>query len=167
MGTPMQTLFKKIFIFCAAISFLSSFTLSSLYAASDKDMSGWGNDDEYNKLYNSRELDKLRGTVLKFKKVSPLPGMSKATVLVLDDDGDKIDVHLCPVSFATPKETGIKRGDRVKIKGSWAEIDGEDVFLASKVKKGEHYAFKVRLTKDGTPFWNMSTDQLNIERAKE
>lgn len=167
MGTPMQTLFPKIFIFCAAISFLSFFTLSSLYAASDVDMSGWGNDDEYNKLYNSRELDKLRGTVLKYKKVSPLPGMSEATVLVLDNDGDKIDVHLCPVSFATSKETGIKRGDRVKIKGSWAEIDGEDVFLASKVKKGEHYEFKVRLTKDGTPFWNMSPEQLNIERAKE
>lgn len=167
MGTTMQPLFKKIFIFCAVLFFLSSFTLSSLYAASDKDMSGWGNDDEYNKLYDSRELDKLRGTVLKFKEVSPLPGMSMATVLVLDNDGDKIDVHLCPVSFATPKDTGIKKGDSVKIKGSWAEIDGKDVFIASKVKKGEQYEFKVRLTKDGTPFWNMSTEQLNIERAKE
>ena len=136
-------------------------------AGSTEGMDGWGDDDEYNKLYNPRELDKLRGTVLKFKKLRPLSGMSKATVLVLDDDGDTIDVHLCPVSFALPKDTGIKRGDRVKIKGSWAEIDGKDVFLASKVKKGEHYQFKVRLTKDGTPFWNMSAEKLVFEQAQD
>jgi len=136
-------------------------------AGSTEGMDGWGDDDEYNKLYNPRELDKLRGTVLKFKMLRPLSGMSKATVLVLDDDGDTIDVHLCPVSFASPKDTGIKRGDRVKIKGSWAEIDGKDVFLASKVKKGEHYQFKVRLTKDGTPFWNMSAEKLVFEQAQD
>ena len=163
----MQTLLKKMFIFSALLSFLSTLALSPLYAASEKEMKGWGNDDEYNKLYNPRELDKLRGNVLKFKKEKPLPGMSKATVLVLDDDGDKIDVHLCPIWFATAKDTGIKRGDRVKIKGSWAEIDGEDVFLASKVKKGEHYEFKVRLTKDGTPFWNMTPEQLAHERSQQ
>ena len=163
----MQTLLKKMLFFFTVLIFLSTFTFSPLYAGSEKEMKGWGNDDEYNKLYNPRELDKLRGTVLKFKKVKPLPGMSKATVLVLDDDGDKIDVHLCPVWFATAKDTGIKRGDRVKIKGSWAEIDGEDVFLASKVKKGEYYEFKVRLTKDGTPFWNMTPEQLNYERSQQ
>ena len=130
-------------------------------------MEGWGNDDEYNKLYNPKEIDKLRGTVLTFKEVTPLPGMSKAIVLVLDDDGDKIYVHLCPVWFATAKDTGIKRGDRVKIKGSWAAIDGEDIFLAAKVKKGEYYEFKVRLTKDGTPFWNMSPEQLAYERRQQ
>jgi hypothetical protein len=163
----MHTLLKKMFFFFTVLSLLSTFAFSPLYAVSEEELKGWGNDDEYNKLYDPRELDKLRGTVLKFKKGTPLPGMSKATILVLDDDGDKIDVHLCPVSFATAKDTGIKRGDRVKIKGSWAEIDGEDVFMASKVKKGEHYEFKVRLTKDGTPFWNMSPEQLAYERGQQ
>jgi hypothetical protein len=156
------------------ISFLSLlcvmaclFSFSPLHAASDADKQGWGNEDAYNQLYSPRELDKLRGNVLRFKTLSPLPGMSKATVLILDDDGDKIEVHLCPVWFATAKDTGIKRGDRVKIKGNWAEIDGEDVFMASKVKKGEHYEFKVRLTKDGSPFWNMSAEQLAFERSQQ
>lgn len=163
----MQTFLKKIFTFCAVISSLAFLALPSLYAASAEDMKGWGDDDEYNDLYNPRELDKLRGTVLNFKKISPLPGMAEGTVMVLDDDGDKIDVHLCPVAYATPKDTGIKRGDRVKVKGSWAEIDGVDVFLASKVKKGEHYEFKVRLTRDGTPFWNMTAEQLAAESNQE
>ncbi len=146
---------------------LLSLVQVSFLGAAGNDTSGWGNDDAYNKLYSPKELDKLRGTVIRFKKTRPLPGMSKATVLVLDDDGDTIDVHLCPVWYAGPKDTGIKRGDRVKIKGSWAEIDGEDIFMASKVKKGEYYEFKVRLTKDGTPFWNMTPEQQEHERNQQ
>lgn len=163
----MQKILAKMSVVAVVFCFLSSVVVSSLSAGTKKGMEGWGNEGEYNKLYNPRELDKLRGTVIKFKKVRPMPGMAKATVLVLDDDGDTIDVYLCPVSFATAKETGIKRGDRVKVKGSWVEMDGEDVFMASKVKKGEYYEFKVRLTKDGSPFWNMSPEELAHERGQQ
>jgi len=41
------------------------------------------------------------------------------------------------------------------------------VFLASKVKKGESYEFKGRLTMDGTPFWTMTPEQLAKERAQK
>ncbi len=163
----MQSLSTKSFCILSVLSFLVVFASLPLSAASEKEMKGWGGDDEYNQLYSSKELDKLKGRVVKFKKMAPLPGMSDATVLILDEDGDKVVVHLCPVWFATAKETGIKRGDKVKIKGSWAEIDGKDVFMASKVKKGEHYQFKVRLTKDGTPFWGMTPEQLAHERSQE
>ncbi len=163
----MHILIKKAAFLVVLISFLSTIFIVPLYAGSEDDKKGWGNDDDYNQLYSSKELDKLKGRVEKFKKLKPLPGMSKATVLILDEDGDKIIVHLCPVWFATAKDTGIKRGDKVKIKGSWAEINGEDVFMASKVKKGENYEFKVRLTKDGTPFWNMTPEELAHERGQQ
>jgi len=167
MDYPMQTQLKKTLFLLTAVSFLLVYACSPLYAASEKDMEGWGVNDDYNHLYDPKELDKLKGIVIKFKKIRPLPGMSKATALILDEGGDKIIVHICPVWFATAKDTGIKRGDKVKIKGSWAEINGEDVFMASKIKKGEHYQFKVRLTKDGTPFWTMSEKQLAYERNQE
>ncbi|MEN8200620.1 MAG: hypothetical protein ABFR63_11170 [Thermodesulfobacteriota bacterium] len=164
----MQRFPKKTIVLVFLISFLSLLVSPFIYAAgSDKEMKGWENDSEYNQLYNPKEMDKLKGRVEKFKKLSPLAGMSKATVLILDDEGDKIAVHICPLWFATPKDTGIKRGDKVKIKGSWAEIDGKDVFMASKIKKGDNFSFKVRLTKDGTPFWNMSPEQLAHERAQQ
>lgn len=51
------------------------------------------------------------------------------------------------------------------VKGCWAEINGKDVFMASKVKKGESFEFKVRMTKDGTPFWTMTPDQVAKERG--
>jgi len=163
----MQRLLKNASFLILISSFLSTIFVSHLYAGSENDKQGWGNDDQYNQLYSPKELDKLKGRVEKFKTLKPLAGMSKATVLVLNEGGDKIMVHLCPVWFAKAKETGIKRGDKVKIKGSWAEINGEDVFMASKVKKGEHYEFKVRLTKDGTPFWNMTPKELAYERGQK
>jgi len=33
------------------------------------------------------------------------------------------------------------------------------------VRKGDSPEFKVRLTKDGTPFWTMTPEQLAKERA--
>lgn len=163
----MRTLSKRTFTLLGLLFFLSTFFSSPIYAVSAEEKKGWGNDDEYNQYYNLKESDKLKGRVKSFKEVEPLPKMSKATVLILDEDGDEIVVHLCPVWYAKAKDTGIKRGDKVKIKGSWAEINGKDVFMASKVKKGEHYEFKVRLTSDGSPFWNMSQEELARERKKE
>jgi hypothetical protein len=62
--------------------------------------------------------------------------------------------------FSQPEEVGVKKGDRVKIKGCRAKINGKDVLTASKVKKGDYFAFKVRLTQNGTPFWVMTPEEL-------
>lgn len=136
--------------------------------AKDHDMTGWEAGSEYNLLYNPKELDRIKGEVVKFTKITPLKGMAPGTALLLDEgDGEPILVHLCPNSYASSKETGIKRGMKAKIRGSWALIDGKDVFLASKIKQGDHFSFKVRLTSDGTPFWTMSPEQLTRELASE
>jgi hypothetical protein len=36
--------------------------------------------------------------------------------------------------------------------------------MASKVKKGESFELKMRLTRDGTPFWTMTPEQLAKEQ---
>lgn len=124
---------------------------------------GWEKDSAYNTYYNYKERDSLKGKLVKFKEVTPLPGMEPATAFILDEGGEKILIHLCPESFISKKETGLKKGVKTKVKGSWATIDDEDVFIAAKVKQGEDFELKVRLTKDGTPFWTMSPE----ERRKE
>ncbi len=145
---------------------LFTFVVSS-QAADKNGMKGWESGSAYNKLYDPKERDTLKGKVVKFKKVTPLPGMAPGTALVVEEGkDDKTLVHLCPRSYATAKETGIKRGDKVKIKGSWVEIDDEFIFIAAKVKKGDSFSFKVRLTSDGTPFWTMSPEQLAKEKAQ-
>ena len=65
------------------------------------------------------------------------------------------------------KDIGIKKGDKVKVRGVWVEIDGEDVVIASKIKKGDYFELKVRLTNSGKPFWTMSPEELNKEKASK
>lgn len=131
------------------------------------DMGGWEEDSAYNALYQPAELDRLKCTVSKVIEVEPMPGMSPGIALLVDDgEGEKITVHLGPKWFLGDS-VAIKRGDKLKIRGSWAEIDGSDVFMASKIKKGDYYELKVRLTKNGKPFWVMSEEELAKERAAE
>lgn len=129
-------------------------------------MGGWEKGGAYDRFYNPQELDKIKGTVVKIQKVAPLEGMSPGVALTIEDkEGSKTLVHLGPRWFIDPKTMGIQVGDKVKVTGCWADINGQEVFMASKVKKGDHFEFKVRLTKDGTPFWTMSPEELAKERA--
>jgi len=54
---------------------------------------------------------------------------------VKDQDKDIVIVHLGPKSFVKVDSIGLKKGDRVKVKGAWAQIAGKDVFMASKSEK--------------------------------
>lgn len=132
-----------------------------------KDMGGWEENGAYNKLYKAAELDRIKCTVMKITEVEPMPGMSPAVALIVDDgDGEEIMVHVGPKWFIGDN-IGIRRGDELKIRGSWAEIDGEDIFMASKIKKGDFFSLKVRLTKNGKPFWTMTPEELAKEREQE
>ena len=127
-------------------------------------MKGWEIDSPYNQLYDASEMDAFKGTVRAFKEIVPLKGMSPGVgVVVRDRDGEDILVHLCPIAYRAESEIGVKKGDRVKLKGVWVEIDGQDVFMASKIKRGDYFEFKVRLTKNGKPFWTMTPEELAKE----
>jgi hypothetical protein len=136
-------------------------------ASAADEKKGWGVNDPYNMLYNAKELEKFKATVVKVMEVVPMPGMSPATAMEVREGNETILVHLCPVWFSKPSDIGIKPGDSVTLRGSWAEINGKDVFIASKVKKGDFHEFKCRLTKDGTPFWTMTPEQLARERQSQ
>lgn len=145
------------------LCFAFMFVLTSTGFSGENNYKGWEVESEYNSYYNYKERDSLKGKIKKFKKITPLEGMQPGTAFLLDDGGDEILVHLCPWDYANPRETGIRKGITTKIKGVWAEIDGQDVFMAAKVKQGEEFQFKVRLTKDGKPFWTMGPEELTRE----
>ena len=131
-------------------------------------MKGWEAGSEYNNHYDIREYEKIRVWFIRAKEVTPMPGMSPATVLEVREGDDIIEVHIGPVWFRKPSEIPLKKNDRIKIKGVWAEINGKDVFMASKIKKDPDFEIlKVRLTKDGTPFWTMTPEQLKRETMSD
>jgi hypothetical protein len=134
--------------------------IGTICAADEDGMQGWGINDPYNNYYDLTKFEKFRAWVVGFKTEAPMPGMSPGTIMVVKTGTQLIDVHICPAWFAKPGDIGVKKGDRVKIKGCRAEIDQKEVFMAAKVKKGDYFEFKVRLTKSGKPFWTMSPEEL-------
>lgn len=138
-------------------------------AGDRKDMGGWDLDSPYNRYYDASEMDRLKGYVKKVKTVVPMKGMSPGVALVFEEakGGDTSLVHVCPEWYMGTKDIGIKKGDKLKIRGVWAEINDEFIFMASKIKKGDYFVLKVRLTKDGKPFWTMGPEELAKELASQ
>jgi hypothetical protein len=94
--------------------------------------------------------------------------MSPGVAIILrESKSDSTEVHLCPTWYIDHKNTGLKKGDSVKIRGAWAEVGDKFVFMASKIKKGDFFELKVRLTKDGKPFWTMSSEEEEREKANQ
>ena len=150
------------------VSLFLIFGTSWVQAEAQRDMQGWGVDDPYNKLYDVREYEKIRAWVIRVKEVTPMPGMSPATALDVREGAYVYEVHLCPTWYRKPSEIRLKKNARIKLKGVWAEINGKDIFMASKIKKEPDIEIlKVRLTKDGTPFWTMTPQQLAKEMSED
>lgn len=137
------------------------------FAGDQKNMGGWEIDSPYNRLYNANELDRIKGRIEDIKEVVPLPGMSPGVALVVREtpEDETILVHLCPTWHMDSKSTGLRKGDLVKIRGVWIEIGDNDAFAAAKITRGEDFVLKVRLTKDGKPFWVMDPYELAKEKA--
>ena len=164
----MRNRFQQIFKMTALILLSLAVGVSSVQAEEKPDMKGWGIDDPYNKLYDVREFEKVRAYVIRVKEVVPMPGMSPATALDVREGAYEWEVHLCPTWYRKPSEIRLKKNERIKLKGVWAEINGKDIFMASKIKKDPNTEIiKVRLTKDGTPFWTMTPERLAMETKKD
>lgn len=150
-----------ILIICTAAS-------QKLLAEEKSDIKGWEFGSPYNKLYDPSEWDKLKGVALGFKKVTPMPGMSPGVALIIRDREEEIvTCHLGPKTYIESFNIGIRKGEKVTVKGVWVEIDNEDIFIASKVKKGDYYEFKVRRTRDGKPYWAMTPEELAAQKADQ
>lgn len=155
--------FWRLIVLAVCVSVLCE--VGVVMSQDQPDLAGWGKDSEYNKYYQASEFDEFKGTVDEIMEVKPLPGMAPGVGLkVKDQDGDMVTVQVGPKSFVKVDSIGLKKGDRVKVKGSWAQIGGKEIFMASKVKKGENVELKVRRTKDGMPFWLMSPEELAKEK---
>ena len=155
---------RRLMIVATLVLISVAFGFSHALAEEKKDMQGWEIGSPYNQLYDVREFEKIRAWVIRIKEVVPMPGMSPATALDVREGSDVFEVHLCPTWYRKPSEIRLKKNARIKLKGVWAEVNGKDVFMASKIKKDPDIEIiKVRLTKDGTPFWTMTPQQLAAE----
>ena len=153
---------------CTAILLVAMLILAVSAMAGTKanpTITGWEHGGAYDKLYDPKEADTLKGRLTKIIDITPMPGMAPGIGLQIEDKKDKglEIVHLGPKDFVDLGAFGLKVGDQVKVAGAWAEMDDQDVLIAVKVKKDDDSQLKVRRSKDGFPYWSMSPE----ERAKE
>ena len=155
-----KIIFQSFFIvFCLAL-----LSVPSVFAG-EMNIKGWEKGGEYDSLYDNTDRDVFKGTLLKIKSIKPLDGMVEGVGLLVKDkeDGEEVLVHLGPKDFVEPRIKDLRSGVRVKVYGVLVEIDGEYEYMCAKLKAGEDRKYKFRLTKDGTPFWSLSPEELAKE----
>ena len=126
----MQMKLKRLTTIAALVLISVTFGFSYTQAEEKRDMQGWEIGSPYNKLYDVREFEKIRAYVLRVKEVIPMPGMSPATALDVREGASVFEVHLCPTWYRKPSEIRLKKNERIKLKGVWAEVNGQDIFMA-------------------------------------
>ena len=140
---------------------------SSIAFAGDMNIKGWEKGGEYDSLYDNTDRDVFKGTILKIEEIKPMDGMTEGIAILVKDkeDGEEVLVHLGPKDFVEPRIKDLRPGVKVKVYGVLVELDGEYEYMAAKLKAGEERKYKFRLTKDGTPFWSLSSDELKKEES--
>ncbi|WP_432738175.1 hypothetical protein [Maridesulfovibrio sp. FT414] len=157
---------KRIFMFSAVLSCLAILYVSAVFAAG-MNVFGWEKGSKYDKLYDNTDRDVFKGTLLDIKRIVPIEGMTEGIAILVEDkeDGEKVLVHLGPKDFVEPRIKDLRSGMPVKVYGVLVEIDGRYEYMCAKLKAGEERKYKFRLTKDGTPFWSLSDDELKTEES--
>ena len=164
----MRYFFKLKLLLLTSVLLFGSHLSTTLYAAEKQDMAGWENGSEYNRLYRVDKYVKLKGTMVEIIDIVPMEGMAPGVgMIILLQNGERVTVHFAPRWFAKFLNYSFHNGDKVKVKGCWAEIGGKKVFLASKVRNGEYFEVKFRKTKDGTPYWTLKPEEMIQERLED
>jgi hypothetical protein len=98
----------------------------------------------------------VTGTVVSVEQIdSPGGGRGRrglgGTHITLKTSADTLEVHLGPTAFLNEKKVAIAKGDTLVVIGSRVAVDGEPVFIAKEVKKGD----SVWALRDaaGLPLW--------------
>lgn len=148
------------------LTFLFLVSIAGAGSSADIRKEGWEAGSEYDKHFIADDIEDFKGKIVKIIEVEPLDGMDEGIGLIVEEkhERERITVHMGPKDFVKPRMGMLKRGDSVKVYGCFCEIDGDEVFLASKVKKGDDQV-KVRRTRDGMAWWNFSPEELAEEEA--
>jgi len=105
----------------------------------------------YKRIYNSKTVETISGTVEDVQKITIKKGMSDGIHLILKSDRETISVHLGPAWFIEKQATSINKGDQIEVKGSRVTFNGKPAIIAAEVQKGAE-SLHLRDAK-GSPVW--------------
>ena len=113
---------------------------------------GWGPGNQYCLVYKPDTTETISGEVVSVEKTAPRKGMFYGVHLKVKTGEKSVSVHLGPGWYIENQGIIIEPEDKVEITGSKVTFDGEQVIIASEVKKGDE-VLKLR-DGNGIPAWS-------------
>jgi hypothetical protein len=112
---------------------------------------GWGPGSPYNRMYDLKTVETLRGEVVSVSQITPNKGMGAGVHMTLNTGKETISVHLGPSWYLENQDVKIEPKDKVEVKGSKITFGGKPAIIAMEVKKGDEV---LKLRDDaGFPVW--------------
>ncbi len=97
---------------------------------------GWGPGSQYNRIYDPKSSETIRGEVTKVDRITPTQGMSGGIHMLVKTDKETVSVHLGPSWYLENQDVKIEPKDTVEVKGSRVTFGGQPALIASEVRKG-------------------------------
>jgi hypothetical protein len=113
---------------------------------------GWGMGSAYNRMFDPKTVETIRGEVLSIDQVTPTKGMRRGIHLMVKTDKETLSVHLGPSWYIENQDVKILPKDTLEITGSRITFQGKPALIAAEVKKGDEI-LKLR-DENGIPLWS-------------
>lgn len=113
---------------------------------------GWGMGSTYNRMYDPKTVETIKGEVLRIDQIAPMKGMRKGIHLLFKTEKETVSVHLGPSWYIENQDVKILPNDTLEIKGSRITFQGKPALIAAEVKKGAEI-LKLR-DENGIPLWS-------------
>jgi hypothetical protein len=101
--------------------------------------------------YDPSQVETVSGEVAAVKDIETRNGKTSGVGLELNTGGQNILVYLGPHIYVDLQNVRIVSGDKVEVKGVKTVLDGQIIFLAGELRKGDE-VLKLRDDK-GAPLW--------------
>ncbi len=143
--------------FALLLSLLSTLIVFSAYGQwgdghiGGKGGMGRGTGGESRQSYDPYQTTVISGDVLTLKDIETKSGNMSGAGLELSSDGNIVLVFLGPHIYVDLQNFRINVGDHVSITGVMALVEGQSIFIACEIRKGDE-VLKLRNDK-GVPLW--------------
>jgi hypothetical protein len=126
--------------------------LCAAIALAGRGMGGWEPGSGYDRMYDPKTVETVRGEVISVDKIVPRKGMSYGLHAVLKTDKEEISVHIGPGWYLEKQAFKLAKGDTIEVKGSRITYEEKPAIIAAKVRKGDT-RIKLR-DENGVPAWS-------------
>ncbi len=123
-----------------------------IFAGNIYSQSGWGPGSSYNRMYDTKTVETISGSVISIDQILPDKNMSVGIHLLLNTVNGNVSIHLGPAWYIENQDIQIIKGDNVSVTGSKVTYNGDQVIIAKEVIKGDQL-LKLR-DENGYPLWS-------------